>query len=120
MSCAVFSAVAFLVIRKMGGTVHFLHNVTYFSAMCLPMSFLCGFFFQSRAPLASSAAGSLSVAEDMWERFMGFYIEEIGWFGWGLILATTVSGFVGQALLSRGLQLEKAGRATLMNYLQVR
>ena len=38
---------------------------------------------------------------------------------WGLLLSISISGFANQYFLTRGLQIEKAGRATTMLYTQM-
>jgi drug/metabolite transporter (DMT)-like permease len=88
---AVFSGSAYVTVRKLGQTEHALTIIFYFSAISV---------------LASLPASALSAV-------MPTPME------WLLLLAVGVTTQYGQIYLTRGLALERAGRATAVGYLQI-
>ncbi|KAK4687509.1 hypothetical protein P7C73_g2608, partial [Tremellales sp. Uapishka_1] len=89
------SAGAYTTIRYIGERAHVLHSIGYFSYMCTIVSAI-GLII---------LPGPIAWVTD--------------WRGLFLIILIGIFGFVGQMLLTKGLQLEKAGRAGLAMYLQV-
>jgi drug/metabolite transporter (DMT)-like permease len=90
LACAVLTAVAYVLVRSLRG-----HD---------PMLVVFSF-----AGLSSLVAGPLMLPGAVWPEGTE----------WLLVLASGVSGFVAQALLTMGLQRERAGPATAMGYLQI-
>lgn len=88
---AVFSAAAYVTVRNLGRTEHPLVIVFYFTLVTVP---------------ASLPAVAL---EAVWPTPME----------WAVLLGIGLSAQAGQVYLTRGLQLEPAGRATAVAYLQV-
>ncbi|MGE3166381.1 MAG: DMT family transporter [Planctomycetota bacterium] len=88
---AVFGAAAYTVVRRLAGTEHPLVIVFYFPLVAVPASI----------PAFASAAVMPNAVE------------------WLLLLGVGIATQVGQVALTRGLQLEPAGRATALSYSQV-
>jgi drug/metabolite transporter (DMT)-like permease len=88
---AMFSAGAYVTVRKLGRTEHPLVIVFYFSLVTVPISLL-GLTLGAVWPTPAE---------------------------WLLLIGVGVTAQAGQVYLTRGLQLEPAGRATAMGYLQV-
>lgn len=88
---SMFSASAYITIRKLGRTEHPLVIVFYFTLVTVP----------------AAIPGVLLAA--VWPTP----------FEWGVLLAIGLSAQAGQVYLTRGLQLEPAGRATAVGYLQI-
>jgi drug/metabolite transporter (DMT)-like permease len=91
LAAAIFSAGAFVTIRKLGRTEHPLVIVFYFTLVTVP----------------ASLPGALA----------GFVLPTGR--EWWMLLAVGLAAQAGQVYLTRGLQLEPAGRATAASYLQV-
>lgn len=91
------AASAFTTIRWIGKRAHPLVSVGYFSTWCTIVSFT--------ALLALPSVGGIIYPATLTQ--------------WGLLLGIGVSGFVMQFLLTAGLQVERAGRATNMMYAQM-
>jgi drug/metabolite transporter (DMT)-like permease len=89
---AVLSAAAFVTVRKLGRTEHPLVIVFYFTLVTVPAS-LPGVV--ASGPVWPSARE------------------------WGFLLLVGVAAQLGQLYLTQGLQLEPAGRATAVGYLQI-
>nr|ODN98853.1 hypothetical protein L204_02817 [Cryptococcus depauperatus CBS 7855] len=90
-----FASMAYTTIRWIGSKAHALHSIAYFSYLCTITSVFWLLIDPSPLIWPSST-------------FSLFLIFLIG-----------VFGFLGQILLTMGLQREKAGRASLAMYLQV-
>jgi drug/metabolite transporter (DMT)-like permease len=88
---SILSACAYVTVRKLRETEHYLVIVLYFAMVSLAAA----------VPLA---AGS-------------FILPTPG--EWGLVLGAGVSTQLGQICLTRGLSLERAGRAMSLSYIQV-
>ncbi len=88
---ALFSAGAYVTVRSLRSTEHPIVIIFFFSLVAAPAS----------VPLAWSSAIVPRGGE------------------WGLLIAIGVVTYVAQICLTRGLQLEKAGRATAITYLQI-
>lgn len=88
---AMFSASAYVTVRKLGRTEHPLVIVFYFTLVTVP------------AALPGTLAGAV------WPTAVE----------WALLLAVGLTAQGGQVYLTRGLQLEPAGRATAVGYLQI-
>ncbi|GMK59102.1 hypothetical protein CspeluHIS016_0701170 [Cutaneotrichosporon spelunceum] len=90
-----FSATAYLTIRHIGTRASALHSISYFSMVCT---------------IATGFA-------------MLLFPQNLNWpgdvYGFCLVILIGVFGFCAQALLTFGLQNEKAGRAGLAMYLQI-
>ncbi|KAL7270548.1 hypothetical protein RUND412_006735 [Rhizina undulata] len=91
------AATAYTTIRWIGKRAHPLISVTYFSSITTLISLM----------------GLLLIPS------VGGIVIPHGFLQWGLLLGIGVSGFVMQFLLTKGLQLEKAGRAGSMVYTQM-
>lgn len=91
------AATAYTTIRWIGKRAHPLVSVTYFSGLVTAVSVAV-------LTLVPSTGG---------------FIVPRGGVEWGLLTAIGVSGFAMQFLLTRGLQLTKAGRAGMMVYTQM-
>lgn len=89
---ALFSASAYVTVRKLGSTEHPLVIVLYFTLVTVPAS----------VPGVIAAGPVLPTARE-----------------WGYLLLVGVAAQLGQLYLTRGLQLEPAGRATAVGYLQI-
>jgi drug/metabolite transporter (DMT)-like permease len=88
---AMFSASAYVTVRKLGRTENPLVIVFYFTLVTVP----------------ASIPGVMLAA--VWPTP----------FEWGVLLAIGLTAQAGQVYLTRGLQLEPAGRATAVGYLQI-
>jgi drug/metabolite transporter (DMT)-like permease len=88
---ALLTACAYVVVRKLASAEHPLVIVLYFPLVTVPAS------------LPALAGGAI------WPR---------GW-EWALLLGVGVFTQIGQVALTRGMQLEPAGRATALSYSQV-
>lgn len=88
---AMFSASAYVTVRKLGRTEHPLVIVFYFTLVTVP------------AALPGTLAGAVWPTPTEW----------------ALLLAIGLTAQGGQVYLTRGLQLEPAGRATAVGYLQI-
>lgn len=88
---AMCSASAYVTVRKLGRTEDPLRIVFWFTLVTVPAS-IPGVFLDAVWPTA-------------WE--------------WAVLVATAAAAQAGQVYLTRGLQLEPAGRATAVGYLQV-
>jgi drug/metabolite transporter (DMT)-like permease len=88
---ALFSASAYVTVRKLGRTEHPLVIVLYFTLVTVPAS----------VPGVIAAGAVLPTARE-----------------WGYLLLVGITAQLGQLYLTRGLQLEPAGRATAVGYLQ--
>ncbi len=88
---SLFSACAYVTVRKLGRTEHPLVIVFYFTLVTVPAS------------IPGALAGL--VWPTPWE--------------WVILLGTGLAAQGGQVYLTRGLQLEPAGRATAVGYLQI-
>ncbi|ORY80263.1 hypothetical protein BCR35DRAFT_304458 [Leucosporidium creatinivorum] len=86
------AAGAYVIIRKIGKRANALHSISYFSIWCCIVSSLYPFVFN---------------APPVFEFTRSFF---------ALIIPIGVFGFCAQALLTLGLQREKAGRGTLAVY----
>ncbi|KAM0753050.1 hypothetical protein T439DRAFT_323660 [Meredithblackwellia eburnea MCA 4105] len=86
------SAGAYLCIRKIGKRANALHSISYFSIYSTVVSCLYPLFFHAPPVI-------------IWDRYFFLLITPIG-----------ILGFAAQALLTMGLQREKAGRGTLAVY----
>jgi len=91
------AAGAFSVIRVIGQRAHPLLSVTYFAALTVVCSLI----------------GLLTIPS------VGGMLFPKGLLEWGLLIAIGISGFLLQFLLTKGLQLEKAGRAASLVYTQM-
>ncbi len=91
---AMCSAVAYVLVRKLGAVVHAYTLVHWFA-------------------LFSSVFGA--GASTLLER----PVLPPGWRSWLMWLCMGVAGWLGQGMLNRGLQLERAGTAASMNYVQI-
>ncbi|RPB24987.1 hypothetical protein L211DRAFT_836847 [Terfezia boudieri ATCC MYA-4762] len=91
------AASAYSIIRVIGHRAHPLISVTYFAAMTTICS-LIGLF-------TIPSVGGILVPQGLLE--------------WGLLFGLGISGFLLQFLLTKGLQLEKAGRAGSLVYTQM-
>lgn len=91
------AASAFTTIRWIGKRAHPLVSVGYFSTWCTIVSFA--------ALLALPSVGGIIYPATLTQ--------------WALLLGIGISGFVMQFLLTAGLQVERAGRATNMMYAQM-
>ncbi len=91
MTGAIFSAAAYVTVRKLGRTEHPLVIVFYFTCITVP------------------AAVPGAFANPVWPTPTE----------WLILLGVGVTAQAGQVFLTRGLQLEPAGRATAVGYLQV-
>jgi len=87
---AAFTAAAYVMVRRLRGEEPLL-VVFYFAAV--------------------SVAGSIPMVVPV-------FTMPRGW-DWGLLLAIGVTTHMGQLFLTRGLQMERAGRATAVGYLQI-
>lgn len=88
---AVFSAAAYVTVRRLGGTEDAMVIVFYFAAISVLLSF------------------PMVVAD---------YVHPAG-SEWLLLLAIGVTTYLGQVFLTWGLQRERAGRAMAVGYLQI-
>ncbi|KAJ1984874.1 hypothetical protein H4R33_004234 [Dimargaris cristalligena] len=93
---AALSAVGYVIVRKVGGQVHFLTHVIYFGGLSTVFA----------------AVGMLSGGP-------GAFVWPRGLEEYGLLTAVGMAAFVGQVFLNKGLQLCRAGPATLMRNLDV-
>lgn len=84
-----------LSIRKIGKRANALHSIGYFSLGCI---------------IACSLGILLTPGQHSWPK---------NTYDFALIVLIGIFGFVAQALLTFGLQREKAGRAGLASYMQV-
>lgn len=91
------AATAYTTIRWIGKRAHPLISVTYFSGLVTAVSIVV-------LSLVPSTGG---------------FIIPSGAFEWSLLTGIGVSGFAMQFLLTKGLQLTKAGRAGMMVYTQM-
>jgi drug/metabolite transporter (DMT)-like permease len=89
---ALFSAAAYVTVRQLGRTEHPLVIVFYFTLVTVP-----------------AAIPGVAIAGP---------VLPLGW-EWLALLAVAVTAQAGQVYLTRGLQLEPAGRATAIGYLQI-
>jgi drug/metabolite transporter (DMT)-like permease len=89
---ALFSAAAYVTVRQLGRTEHPLVIVFYFTLVTVP-----------------AAIPGVVIAGP---------VLPLGW-EWLALLAVAVTAQAGQVYLTRGLQLEPAGRATAIGYLQI-
>jgi drug/metabolite transporter (DMT)-like permease len=87
---AVFSAAAYVVVRRLKGE-RAMVVVFYFATL--------------------SVLGALPPSVVVWVR--------PDWIGWVVLLGVGVTTYLGQLFLTMGLQRERAGRATSIGYLQV-
>eukprot|EP00126_Sphaerothecum_destruens_P003646 Sdes_comp17419_c0_seq1m6637 len=93
---AVMGASAYVTVRKIGTRASFMTSVFSFglvSSLLSPIALYCTQHAQMRMPAS--------------------------WQEWALLWSTGVFAFGGQCLLNRGLQIERAGPATLMRNLDV-
>ncbi|BEI82108.1 hypothetical protein CcaverHIS002_0212680 [Cutaneotrichosporon cavernicola] len=90
-----FSATAYLTIRHIGTRASALHSISYFSMVCT---------------IATGFAMLVFPQNLEWPKDV---------YGFCLVFLIGVFGFCAQALLTYGLQNEKAGRAGLAMYLQI-
>jgi len=88
---------AYSTIRVIGQRAHPLISVTYFAAMTTICSLI--------GILTIPSVGGMLFPQDLLE--------------WGLLIGIGISGFLLQFLLTKGLQLEKAGRAGSLLYTQM-
>lgn len=88
---------AYTTIRVIGKRAHPLISVTYFAALTTILSFI--------GIMTIPSVGGMLLPKDPLE--------------WGLLIAIGISGFLLQFLLTKGLQLEKAGRAGSLVYTQM-
>lgn len=88
---SMFSASAYVTVRKLGRTEHPLVIVFYFTLVTVPGS-IPGVLLDAVWPTP---------------------------FEWGVLLAIGLAAQAGQVYITRGLQLEPAGRATAVGYLQI-
>lgn len=93
LASALFAGAAYVTIRKMGTGVHFVVIVFYFGMSVLLVSIPFAIAFRPT-----------EIPE--WQIIL-------------LVIGNGIASFLGQICLSRGLQLEKATKATAMNYLQI-
>ncbi|KAF8453749.1 hypothetical protein BDZ91DRAFT_617998, partial [Kalaharituber pfeilii] len=91
------AAIAYTTIRVIGKRAHPLISVTYLGAMTTIASLI--------GILAIPSVGGLLIPRELIE--------------WALLCAIGISGFILQFLLTKGLQLEKAGRAASLVYTQL-
>ncbi|KAI8141581.1 hypothetical protein BJV82DRAFT_518116 [Fennellomyces sp. T-0311] len=91
---ALLTAVAYCTIRKVGKAAHFLVHTIYFGVIACLISLPTLFTLQT-------------------------FIKPEGWRQYGGLLMTGISAFVGQCLLSKGLQLAPAGPASVMRMNEV-
>jgi drug/metabolite transporter (DMT)-like permease len=89
---AIFSAAAYVTVRQLGRTEHPLVIVFYFTLVTVPASL----------PGVALAGPVMPAGSE-----------------WLALLAVGVTAQAGQVYLTRGLQLEPAGRATAVGYLQI-
>jgi drug/metabolite transporter (DMT)-like permease len=89
---ALFSAGAYVTVRRLGRTEHPLVIVLYFTLVTVPASL----------PGVLAAGPVLPTARE-----------------WACLLLVGTAALLGQLYLTRGLQLEPAGRATAVGYLQI-
>ncbi|HET7274014.1 MAG TPA: DMT family transporter [Longimicrobiaceae bacterium] len=88
---ALFSAAAYVTVRKLGQTEHALVIVFYFTLITVP------------------AAIPGALMEPVWPTLTE----------WAILLAVGLTAQAGQVYLTKGLQMEPAGRATAVGYLQI-
>jgi drug/metabolite transporter (DMT)-like permease len=88
---AIFSAAAYVTVRKLGETDHALVIVFYFPLVAVP--------------LAIPTVIPVALWPTPWE--------------WFLLLAVGVTTQIAQVYMTNGLKLERAGRATAVGYLQI-
>ncbi|TPX64535.1 hypothetical protein SpCBS45565_g05822 [Spizellomyces sp. 'palustris'] len=93
---ALMSAVAYCLVRKIGGRCSFMVHVTYFGAVSTILSGIGLGLFQDAVPLGE------------WTRLQ-----------WLVMLSVGLSAFVAQCFLNAGLQMANAGPATLMRNLDI-
>ncbi|KAI8139328.1 hypothetical protein BJV82DRAFT_628007 [Fennellomyces sp. T-0311] len=91
---AFFTAVAYIIIRKIGHAAHFLVHTIYFGCVGSLISLPCLFMFQT-------------------------FVWPEGWREYGGLLMTGVSSFIGQCLLGKALQMAPAGPASIMRMNEV-
>ena len=91
------AATAYTTIRVIGQRAHPLISVTYFAALTTVFSLI--------GLLTIPSVGGMLLPQGLLE--------------WGLLAAIGISGFLLQFLLTKGLQLEKAGRAGSLVYTQM-
>lgn len=91
------AATAYTTIRWIGKRAHPLISVTYFSGLVTFVSLVVLLLVPST----------------------GGFIVPSGGMEWGLLIGIGISGFVMQFLLTKGLQLTKAGKAGMMVYTQM-
>lgn len=96
LSGSIASGFAYLSMRRLGTTVHALANPYYFGLFTLPACLIVNF-----------SLGDV------------FSPDMITWTGIGLLLVTGIFGWIAQEGVSKAMQVEKAGRAAPINYLQV-
>ncbi len=88
---AVLAAIAYVLVRQLRDTEHYLVIIFYFS--------LAG----------TIGAFPLSLPEFVWPL----------WWEWGVLIAIGIITQIAQIYMTRGLHLEEAGRATAVGYLQL-
>ncbi|KAJ1956353.1 hypothetical protein IWQ62_005317 [Dispira parvispora] len=91
---ALMGAMGYVIVRKIGGNVHFLTHVVYFGGISALFS---GF--------AMLGGAGFVLPSDITD--------------YGMLCTVGVASFVGQSFLNKGLQLSPAGPATLMRNLDV-
>ncbi|KAJ1652306.1 hypothetical protein IWQ61_007329 [Dispira simplex] len=91
---AILGAMGYVIVRKIGGNVHFLTHVVYFGGLSAIFS-----------GLAMLGGAGFMLPNDITE--------------YGMLCTVGVTSFVGQGFLNKGLQLSPAGPATLMRNLDV-
>ncbi|KAJ1968832.1 hypothetical protein H4R35_006316 [Dimargaris xerosporica] len=91
---AILGAISYVIVRKVGTEVHFTTHIVYFGG------------------LSALFAGSSMVLG------AGF-VWPTTWQQWGALVLVGICSFLGQACLSKGLQMCRAGPATLMRNLDV-
>ncbi len=99
---AVSAAIAYTVVRKLRETDSTLTTVLYF-------------------PLVATPVTAIAMLAPLWSPKLAFIGTPV-WpspLEWGWLLGVAVCVQVAQVLLTRGLQLEQAGRALSMSYVQI-
>jgi len=91
LASAALSAVAYVTVRQLGKTEHPLVIVFYFPLVALPLAI-------------------------PWAAYDWVWPSALDWL---LLIAIGVTTQVGQVFLTRGLMIERAGRATSVGYLQI-
>ncbi|KAJ1926082.1 hypothetical protein IWQ60_004094 [Tieghemiomyces parasiticus] len=106
---AVLSAMGYVIVRKVGRDVHYLVHVIYFGGISTLVSGLPFVLNGSLLPFLGSGGGD-SAGKFIWPRTTEEHL---------LLSGVGLAAFFGQALLNNGLQLSRAGPATLMRNLDV-